>query len=537
MAADPDRLPFSIVLTTLVLSVFAFSFHFTSFLHAKLALFCAGAVAMAVVSLFGGGMGWRGFRALAPLWALIALWLVRMITSPVRVPSDAIVFLAHAALLLIVAGFSAEHVQRGRRLDQVAQMVALSGVAVAFLGILQYFGYLQAVFPPFPEYGQRMYGVFGNQNLTGGFIAAALPVLFRWATGASAVWVRRAVFAALLIALSGLVLSESRSAWFAGGVGIAAAWAAQESKSPRTRWIIAGMAAFVIMLTAAFPQSTLLRFPQPVGIQSRLAMWQAAIGMARDHPLAGVGPGQYAYWSPLYIGRQGTQTPMPRDAIERHADQPHSEPLRLLAETGVPGILCGVWMAAAWFRRARDSSARIAAGPLAALLTFSLFNGILESVPHGLTALIFLAAPLVDTSPGARGSRLAAIPVAAAALFLTWAVVVPSAMIRKAQDVQLENSEASLQYHARAAAWPWPNAAAHRAYAIALAESGKDMDARREFLRALEGLDTGDLHLGLALVTHRIGDAHAARRHATDCLRRWPECADAARLAGAELTR
>ncbi len=509
----------------------------TSFLHAKLAVLCAGAVAMAVVSLFGRGMGWRGFGALAPLWALVALWLARLIASPVRVPSDAVVILIHAALLLTVAGFSAEHVQMARRLDLVAKTAALSGAAVALLGILQFSGLLPVLFPPFPEYGQRMYGVFGNQNLTGGFIAATLPLLFRQATVAAPGWFRRAWFAALLVALAGVLLSESRSAWLAGIVGVIAAWAAQESGPSRMKWIAAGMAAFVFMIAAAFPQSTFRRIPQTAGVQSRLAMWQAAIGMARDHPLIGVGPGQYAYWSPSYIGRQGTQTIMPKDAIERHADQPHSEPLRLLAETGVPGLLCCAWMAAVWFRRARGPAAWIAAGPLAALLTFSLFNGILESVPHSLTLLIFLAVPLLDKSPSTRGSRIAAIPVAAAALFLTWAVVVPSVMIRKAQDVQLDNSEASLEYYARAVAWPWPNAAAHRAHAIALAESGRDMEARREFQRALEGLDTGDIHLGLALVAYRLGDSNAARRHAEDCLRRWPACADAARLAGADLTR
>jgi hypothetical protein len=97
-------------------------------------------------------------------------------------------------------------------------------------------------------------------------------------------------------------------------------------------------------------------------------------------------------------------------------------------------------------------------------------------------------------------------------------------------------SDASLPYYARALAWPWPNAAAHRDYAIALAEAGRNAEAEDEFLRAIEGLDTGDIHLGLAIVEREIGNTVSARRYALECLRRWPGCIEAEQIAGPRVT-
>ncbi len=537
MRSDTVRIRAHILIVTLVACTLAYSFHLTSFLHAKLAVLCVGAIVLAIATALHECATWRGFRALTSLWVFVLIALVRLAVSPVRVPSDAISGIAYFVLLLLVAGLSTDILASNGWLDSLAKTAALLSAVVAVLGLLQYAGLVHFLFPEFPEYGQRMYGVFGNQDLTGGFIALGIPLLFRWAadeTGSPRM--RGALWCAFIIALCGLVLSESRSAWIAGVVGIAVAWSTLESKPPRARWIIAGMAAVVIALVALFPQSTVRRLPQEIGIQARVSMWRAAVDMAIEHPVAGVGFGQYAYWSPLYIGRQGLNAGRPAASRERHADQPHSEPLRILAEMGVLGSLCWAWMAVVWLRRARGSAARIAAGPLAAFGIFSMFNGTFESPPHALVALLFLAAPLARGTTLTQASRLIPMPAVLLALFLAWAIVPPSAMLRTAQDVQIGNREASLLYYTRTVAWPWPSAAAHRDYAIALAEAGHDAEARIEFLRAMDGLDTGDILLGLAIVEHGLGDVDAARRHASECLRRWPGCIEAVQIAETHVT-
>lgn len=112
----------------------------------------------------------------------------------------------------------------------------------------------------------------------------------------------------------------------------------------------------------------------------RLNRWTAALAMARDHPLTGVGYGAFldayrAYRTKFIVTdqvfiRMGT----------------HSEPLKLLSELGVPGLLAAIWFlgAVVWlgvraFWNLPNREDRILA--LAALAGFGtyLVNGIFNS--------------------------------------------------------------------------------------------------------------------------------------------------------------
>lgn len=66
----------------------------------------------------------------------------------------------------------------------------------------------------------------------------------------------------------------------------------------------------------------------------RVALWYGGLAMFREHPVFGVGPGQYSSAVPLYtdgIGRGGQP-----DA--------HNSFVEVLAETGAPGLLLFCWM-------------------------------------------------------------------------------------------------------------------------------------------------------------------------------------------------
>jgi hypothetical protein len=266
--------------------------------------------------------------------------------------------------------------------------------------------------------------------------------------------------------------------------------------------------------------------PKDEGRDSRLWLWKAGHGMFRDYPLMGTGLGNYAYWSPSYLGEiAATRPPDPSFDIERHADQPHSEAVRVLAEAGLAGILLWVWMIG------RLLPAR---GPqwgvLAAFAVFSLFNGVFDSTPHTLVACL-----MAGMMTGARrtpfwDSKRAAnfLPVAAIAVCLieVWGVIAPSVRLTAAEDAQLAG-RSSLELYERAAACRWASARASKEYADALARAGRNLEAYAEFQKALDGLDTGDIYLALATIAVDENDLPSARHWIDRCVRRWPHKAEA----------
>src|SRR5690606_18133431 len=75
--------------------------------------------------------------------------------------------------------------------------------------------------------------------------------------------------------------------------------------------------------------------------QGRLDTWRSAVEMAEDRPLTGVGPGLF--------GRALRAYRDPALAQDKLVSA-HNLPLNVLAETGVPGLLIFVWLAAQFGR-------------------------------------------------------------------------------------------------------------------------------------------------------------------------------------------
>lgn len=508
----------------LVAGATAYSFEFMSFLHAKEAVLCAALLACALAGGFGGVPRRNSVSFLFPLAVWVFASLLRTAVLPVAVMPDA--FAESFRWLLLLALTLLLHVPATLPpwRERIQGAFVASGVVVAVLGLVQYAGLAPSLFPVFEGYTQRVYSVFGNQDLFGGYIAMALPV---------AAWIglRRTSgpwpgLAAVVVMTTALGISGSRSAWLAAAVGTGVVLAFGRPFSGRIKYFAMGLVLAVGATTALAPDATVLRVRQTVhgpdeGREARTWLWCSAWDMFADSPLLGVGMGQYRYWSPSYLGDRLRESPNPQPFdVERHADQPHSEPLRLLAETGLLGLFCWVWLL--WkLRRARGPEW----GPLAAFGVFALFNGPFDSVAHMLPVLLLMASLAERGDPrGAalrrRLNRSWGLALAVVA-FECWTILVPSYMLRQAEDAQLAGADAESEY-ARVLAWPWRNARAWKNLGIALADAGRDEEAYQAFLRAREGLDTGDIYLALAALAVQRNDPAAARHWAEECLRRWP---------------
>lgn len=542
---DQDRLSFrdqhraAALAAVILVGAIIFSFKFTSFLHAKEAVVYLGIVLLASLASRGRVM-LQGIFDFAPLWLWLLVATGHAALGRVQVPGDAYTEVLRWTLLLLAVAAVYDTLPHPRVRAMLTGAIQLAAFLVALLGLLQYAGLASALFPEFPQYTQRVYSVFGNQDLFGGYIAIALPLplLTLGDTRGRTRMLNLALFAILLLAL---LLSASRSAWLAGAAGIGLAILPRFKTSPqRFRRSVAPAVVAALVITAAVlyaPEATVARLrhtvqPHDEGRNARIACWQAGWRLFTQHPALGIGLGGFAYCSPATLGDLAAQSQRPPGyAIECHADHPHSEPVRFLTETGVFGFLCLCWMIV---RIARAGGPEIPS--LAAIGVFALFNGAFLSVAHLLPALILAGLALSRTPLPMPSSRILAriLPLltAASAACIASTVILPSYRLQAAQDALAEGKPAIALFKAAVEAAP-NHVETHKEYGIALAAQGRDEEARRQLVKALDGADTGDIYLALATVAARQKDYPAARRFAQECLHRWPANEDIKTLLSA----
>jgi O-Antigen ligase len=521
-----------------LLTGLCYSFRLTSFMHAKDAVLVVCVLAMALSAALSGRASWRGWAAFLPLWLLAGYGLgVHLWLRPCVLRSEVFLEVFRWMGVLLAGALSYDLFLDKAWRRRVTDAIVVTAAVTAVLALLQYGGLAGALFPTFGGTAHRVYSVFGNADLLGGYLAVAFPLVVHRATARGR---RRWPWWLVLgLVAPALLVSGSRSAWLAAAVGTVVVL-----PHPRRCFRTAGglglaVVAMVVVTALVAPQATLQRAGNTFssadqGGRLRLWFWDGSLRMARDHWVLGVGPGNYAYWSPKYLGEAlhapGGQAHAHNELHTLHA---HADPVELLDECGVVGVLLVVWMAVRLMR-----CRGVEWGGLAALLVFASMNFPFASAPHILAAVL-LAGMLLARRDGqlmthARGSsRTAGILALALALMVCvatlWGVVGPSYRLRRAEDAHLAGRPC-LEFYEAAVRGPWALAVAHEKYGIAFLEAGMFPEAEAQYRRALEGLDTGAVHLALGALSARRGDDGEARRSLTLCLGRWPSNADAWRL-------
>jgi len=234
-----------------------------------------------------------------------------------------------------------------------------------------------------------------NPNYTAALAGAAAVLLFSGALSSSG---RRR----LLLAAWGLALAASLAALNSRGA-LLAAWVSSV-------WLLfsggrrrAGAALLAAPFLAAFllPQNWLdglLKLSDPHAYR-RLDIWRSALSAFADRPVSGWGPGAFRHAFELFkfpafngISFFGHSTV--------HA---HSEPLQLLAETGLPGAAAYLW--GFWYFFGRSVRPALAAAALF-LFVQSAVDGIFMAWALQLLMLASLAAAGETPAGEARNSSL-----------------------------------------------------------------------------------------------------------------------------------
>lgn len=205
-------------------------------------------------------------------------------------------------------------------------------------------------------------------------LLAVLPRLLPG--GADRRWWTAPAWAAGLLALA---LTYVRGAWIGAGVGAVVLG----GLARRARWwLLAGLLLAVMVLVVGPPglrqRALSIGDPADITARERVFMLRSGLAIARDHPLAGVGPGQVKEVYPRYV--------LP-GALRSQRSHVHNTPLQILVERGPLGLLAWGWLWVAFFietgralRRLAPGQARertLIAGGIAAIAGF-LVAGLFE---------------------------------------------------------------------------------------------------------------------------------------------------------------
>ena len=357
-------------------------------------------------------------------------------------------WLASRALGVSLAGaalfWSARAVARGGQAQQLLIVLGASVVLGAVTGLIQAYGLFTT---DLASLARAPGGTFGNRNFMAHLVALGLPLLLMLTVHAS----RRATFllgsSGIALAVLALVLSRSRAAWLGAAACLAflaveGLWAGRLWDDRRLRRrvsLLAGCALMGLLLALMLPNRLNWRSDSPyldslTGVanyregsgRGRLIQYGNTARMALEHPILGVGPGNWPVHYPRY--RSPGDPSFDSDDVIPTNPWPSSDWMALLAERGLPAfvllILAGTSIAlGAWARvRGNPRPPSLAdltiVATLLALVVVGAFDAVLLLPAPAffvwtvIGALTSSARPIRELSPAPKAHRRIVLAVA-----------------------------------------------------------------------------------------------------------------------------
>jgi O-antigen ligase len=440
--------------------------------------------------------------------ALVAGFLALSLASTMFAANG---WLAARGLGVSLAGagifWAARTVARAGHGPRLLAALAAAVVVGAVTGLLQAYGLITS---ELTSQTRAPGGTFGNRNFMAHLITIGLPVLILVTVEAR----RKGDFllgaAGVALAAGALVLSRSRAAWLgAATVGMFLAveglWAGRLGAGPpgrRRLLLLGGIALGGLLVALALPNRLNWRSDSPyldslTGVanykegsgRGRLIQYDNTLAMALDHPLLGVGPGNWPVHYPKY--RSPGDPSFDAEDIIPTNPWPSSDWMAMLAERGLPATL---FLLAVGFSIALGAWARVRSGKhhAPALADLTIVATVIAIVVVGaFDAVILLPAPafFACTVVGALASS--ARPIRAIPL---------SAIARRRLKIAVAVVGAGLLMHSLS-----------QVTAMALADDGS-----RAALELAAKVDPGSyrIHMRLAQQWRAAGRCDRARPHA-----------------------
>lgn len=239
--------------------------------------------------------------------------------------------------------------------DKLSRLAILSSVPALLIGAVQYVQRVVLSDQDFLSDGRvleyAVTAVMAHKNIYSVFMALLLPFTVFGAYVFRGKWQVAASISSLLMLLM-IVLLKTRSAWLGLGFGLFVACLLLifhgKSFQIAARWRKSLLVALVLFVIALVPLlwigRTAPEFSIPGRVYSiidpksphnihRFTAWRSSVEMIRDHPLVGVGPGNWRIKVPYYLGDKDVSISAVNWA------RPHNDFLWVFAEKGVAGFL------------------------------------------------------------------------------------------------------------------------------------------------------------------------------------------------------
>lgn len=270
----------------------------------------------------------------------------------------------------------------------------------------------QTLWPSFVSVEGRAASLLGNPVFLASFLI--IPCFLSFARAAASTKKTQLIFVALgVLMLLGIFQSGTRGALVglvAGGCVWAGLWVVRKTETLKRRFgMLLGVGALVLVVVligwALSPSSVFDRLKQAAdeSVQSRLLYWSMAVEGWKEHPLLGVGPGNF------YILADQQFTPDTYEITNTWPDKPHNTLLEYLSTTGILGtfawlLVLGSLAREAWKRRHESAVIALLAGLTAYVVQgLFFFDGISDSILFFFLAAWFM--PLASPSKSPYGHR------------------------------------------------------------------------------------------------------------------------------------
>lgn len=368
--------------------------------------------------------------------------------------SEGIVEILKIVLLIALIFFSnLLFLANNRLLETLSAVITVLSFILCFIGLCQYYG---VAFTEIPG-NFIIYATMANKNLLASALILMLPFITYGLFVLSGQWRLFSIFS-YIFSLLIIGIIHSRASWLAGAVifisiALLPRFLPHMQLSGEVSKTISRRAMLIVGVTILPVVTTLFihnyRTAQNVhlnqaitggqvetsSISERLIMWQKSVAMTLDHPITGVGPGNWK----IALNQYGTDGLRSGGGKVNYV-RPHNDFLWTFAETGIVGGLLFLLIFALALiygykaiRSSPDSNSRLAAylisAGIIAYIVIATFSFPKERIVHmsflGLSISVLMAiyhqiSPRIKTA-GSLWERIFFTGLIIGLLFSTWA--------------------------------------------------------------------------------------------------------------------
>ena len=282
---------------------------------------------------------------------------------------------------------AANWIRNVKNFETCLKIIFATTALACLVGLIQHFGGLEILHHFLIKPKTRATGFFGGSMTFSGLITIVSLISIAFIFSKKLSWKYLPWYLFIILIVLGLDFSFQRSAWlgFLGGI---LSWGIMRGK--KTIFPIIAILLVFLFIIYKFQPTTWSRMSSifksstetvdSIGTGERFLLWKTALQIARQHPLTGVGTGQFETTAREIIINQ-LKVPGGQQVTICHA---HSNPFQILATMGLLGFLAYVclWLVIFLelfkiFRRAPSLQVHLCAGVISVLIGFHI-EGLFE---------------------------------------------------------------------------------------------------------------------------------------------------------------